>query len=264
MLDAKQMTPALVLLTVVLLGATQAAPALDPTPFEATYVLKARGFAVGETRWSVERVGDGFIYESRTTATGIAALFGNRGVVERSEWKFFAGNIKPARYRYERHGRPDKTTAIEFDWEDGVVHNDRRGIQSRIAVPDDTLDKLGYMLMLADDLRAGKRSVRYNIADGKSSLKVYDFRVISEEQMETAMGTMKVLKMIRDRKDKERETTIWTAPALDFLPVRIMHRERDGEELTISIRSLTTALSPKHQENDADGVETPSRRDSFH
>ncbi len=260
MLDAKKMTPALVLLFVVLLGATQAAPALNPSPFEAKYVLEVRGFAVGETRWRVERVTDGFIYEKRTMATGIAALFGNRGVVERSEWKLFAGNIKPARYRYERHGRPDKTTAIEFDWKDGVVHNDRRGKKSRIAVPDDTLDKLGYMLVLADDLRAGKRSVRYNIADGKSRLKVYDFRVIGEEQMETAMGTMKVLKMIRDREDSDRETTIWIAPALDFVPVRITHHEPDGEELTISIRSLTIALSPKQRE--AGASSSPSRRDS--
>ena len=37
------------------------------------------------------------------------------------------------------------------------------------------------------------------------------------------------------------------APALDFVPVRITHRERDGEELTISIRSLTIASSPKQQ-----------------
>ena len=261
MLDAKKTAPALALLFVVLLGATTAAPALNPSPFEAKYVLEVGGFTVAETSWRVERVTDGFIYEKRTKATGIAALFGNRGVVERSEWKLFAGNIKPARYRYERHGRPDKTTAIEFDWEDGVVNNNRRGEKSRIAVPDDTLDKLGYMLVLADDLRAGKRSVRYNIADGKSKLKVYDFRVIGEEQMATAVGTMKVLKMIRDRKDSDRETTIWIAPALDFVPVRITHHEPDGEELTINIRSLTAALSPKQQE--AGAPQSPSHRDSF-
>jgi hypothetical protein len=220
------------------LGVAQAAPAFDPEPFEAHFELEVRGFTVGETVWRVQRVDDGFVYETRTKAIGFAAVFGAKQVVERSEWKRIGDEVKPASYLYERSGRPDKTTAIAFDWNDGIVESTRRGQTSRMSVPVDTLDKLGYMLVLMEDLRAGKRSVRYHIANGKNRMKVYELEVVGEEQMKTALGTLGVLRIVRKRKDDDRETTIWVAPKLDFMPVRIKHREREDEVVTINIRSF--------------------------
>lgn len=231
--------PALILLA--LLCVARYAFAFEPEPFEARFDLAVKGFTVGETRWRVHRVDDGFVYETRTKATGFAAVFGEKQVLERSEWKRFGDSIKPASYHYERSGRPDKTTAISFDWKKGVVKSTRRGQTSRMSVPGDALDKLGYMLVLMEDLEAGKRSVRYQIADGKNRMKIYDLKVVGEERMRTALGNFEVLKIVRDRQDDDRETVIWVAPKLGYMPVRIEHRERDDESVTISIKSLSRA-----------------------
>ncbi len=230
-----------ILFFVALLGAARAAPAFDPEPFEARFDLAVKGFTVGETVWRVRRVNDGFVYETRTKATGFAAVFGEKQVLERSEWKRFGDDVKPASYRYERSGRPDKTTAIAFDWNEGKIQSTRRGRTSRMSVPANALDKLGYMLVLMEDLKAGKRSVRYHIADGKNRMKVYELKIDGEEQMKTALGTFDVLRIVRDRKDDDRETVIWVAPKLGYMPVRIEHRERNDESVTISIRSLSRA-----------------------
>ncbi|HSS65950.1 MAG TPA: DUF3108 domain-containing protein, partial [Gammaproteobacteria bacterium] len=131
------------------------------------------------------------------------------------------------------------------------------GRTSRMSVPVDTLDKLGYMLVLMEDLKAGKRSVRYHIADGKNRMKVYKLKVVGEERMTTALGTVGVLKIVRERKDDDRETTIWVAPELDFMPVRIEHRERDDESVTISIRSLSRRSVTGT--GGADGIDAGSR-----
>ena len=239
MFFARKSTSALPLFLLALLSVAQAAPSLDPEPFEARFEIEVRGFAVGEAEWSVQRSADGFIYETRTKAIGVAAMLGDRRVVERSEWKRIGDDIRPAEYRYERSDRSDKNTAVVFDWNEGIVENTRRGQTSRMSIPVDTLDKLGYMLMLIEDLRAGKRSVRYHIADGKNRMKIYQLKVVGEERMKTALGTFEVLRIIRERKDDDRETTVWIAPELGFIPVRIEHRERDDEEVTISIRSLS-------------------------
>lgn len=257
MIVANKMTLALSQFLVAFLSVAQAAPGFDPEPFEARFELEVRGFAVGETVWRVRRVKDGFVYETRTKATGFAAVFGERQVVERSEWKRVGDDIKPASYHYERSGRPDKSTAIAFDWNDGIVQSTRRGRTSRMSVPVDTLDKLGYMLVLMEDLKAGKRSVRYHIADGKNRMKVYKLKVVGEERMTTALGTVGVLKIVRERKDDDRETTIWVAPELDFMPVRIEHRERDDESVTISIRSLSRRSVTGT--GGADGIDAGSR-----
>jgi len=264
MFVAKNYMPALALLVVALLGAPQAAQGLNPRPFEAHFALEVQGFTLGETVWRVQRVDGGFIYETRTKATGIAAVFGAKQVVERSEWRRIDGDIKPASYRYERSGRPDKTTAVVFDWNDGIVRNTRRGRTSRMSVPVDTLDKLGYMLVLMEDLRAGKRSVRYHIADGKNRMKVYELKVVGTERMETALGTFDVLKIVREHDDDDRDTTIWVAPALDYMPVRIEHREREDEDLTVTIRSLSSdsmTRVPDTDDADAPGRSRPAPDD---
>jgi hypothetical protein len=241
---AKNILSALVVHLVALSGVAQAAPGFDPEPFEAHFELEVRGFTVGETVWRVRRVDDGFVYETRTKAIGLAAVFGAGQVVERSEWKRVGDDVKPASYLYERSGRPEKTTAIAFDWSDGIVESTRRGQTSRMSVPGDTLDKLGYMLVLREDLKAGKRSVRYHIANGKNRMKVYELKVVAEERLNTALGDLGVIRIVRERKGDDRETTIWVAPELDFMPVRIEHREREDEVVTINIRSFSRRSMP--------------------
>ncbi len=241
MIAASRLRFAPALIFIALLFVARYAPAFEPEPFEARFDLAVKGFTVGETRWRVRRVEDGFDYETRTKATGFAAVFGEKQVLERSEWRRFGDRIKPASYRYERSGRPDKTTDMSFDWRKGVVQSTRRGQTSHMSVPGDALDKLGYMLVLMEDLKAGKRSVRYHIADGKNRMKTYDLKVVGEERMRTALGNFEVLKIVRDRQDDDRETIIWVAPKLGYVPVRIEHRERDDESVTISIKSLSRA-----------------------
>ncbi len=239
MINVKILTASLGLLLLALPSGPQAAAGLSLQPFEAVFSLEARGFTVGETLWRVRPSKDGFIYESRTEAVGLAAMFSDKRVVERSEWKLVGDELKPAQYRYERAGRPDKSRLAVFDWNGELVRNTRHGKTTSITVPEDTLDRLGYMLVLMEDLRAGKRSFRYHVADGKNRIKVYRLEVVGEEWMNTALGKVRVLKIVRDRDDDDRETTIWMAPALDFMPVRMEHREGGEDELTIRIRSLS-------------------------
>ncbi len=257
MFIAKITTPVMGLFFLAVSGAPQSAPVFRPQPFEAQFALEVRGFTVGETIWRLQWVSDGLIYEARTEAIGIAAMLGSRRVVERSEWKRIGDDLRPARYRYERSDRSDKNTAVVFDWDNGVVQNTRRGQTSRMSVPNDTLDKLGYILMLREDLRAGMRSFRYHIADGKNRMKVYDFKVVGEERMDTALGQVEVLKLVRDRDDDDRETTIWVAPSLEFMPVRLQHREPDGDDVTITIRSLS--LKSMAEIRSVEGVEPRTR-----
>lgn len=136
------------LLVCALFAAFQDATALEPRSFVAAYDIEARGFTVGKTSWRVDRVSDGFVYETRTKAVGIAAFFSDRNVVQHSKWSPFNGNLKPAHYRYKRSDRPDKNVTIDFDWQAGVAHNTRGGKTSRLEVPADTVDKLSYVLQI--------------------------------------------------------------------------------------------------------------------
>lgn len=225
------------LLLLVALALSVGARALDPLPFEADYVLESRGMLIGETHWKLESNDSGFVWVSSSEAAGVGLLLGENRIVERSEWRRVAETALPSRYRYERSGRRDKLVEIDFDWQAGVVYNTAGGGTWRMQIPTGTLDKLSYLLALMRDLGAGKRNVRYDIADG-GKLKEYRLHVDGSDTLETSVGRLEALKVIRERPGSNRETIIWVAPALGFLPIRVERREADGQTVTMNIRSL--------------------------
>jgi len=224
----------------LLLAAGAGAAGTLPERFVAEFVLEAHGATVGRTTWSLAPGGEGrFVYESLTETAGVVALIRDDRIVERSVWRYGDdGGLRPLRYRYERTGKKARDVAIDFDWENGRVHNTAKGRTWELEVPAGTLDKLSYLLAMMRDFRGGARSVTYDIADG-GKVKTYRLETRGEETLETALGPLDTVMVERLRDDDdERETLLWVAPALDFLPVKVRHREKDGSVLVLRVESV--------------------------
>jgi len=227
-------------LPVLLLVAAHPTFAELPERFSARYTLSAGNMTLGETTWSLEPVGDDrYLYQSVSEPTGIMALWRPDRVVERSEWRYHDDRLQPLDYSYERSGgRKDRHVRIAFDWERGLARNSLRGNAWEMQLPKGALDKLSYVLALMRDLADGKRDIRYEIADG-GHLKNYQLDVLREERIETSLGPLDAIVVRRERKGKKRVTTLWCAPALSFLPVKIEHREPDGNTVILTIQEAT-------------------------
>lgn len=207
-----------------------ASPTTDlPPPFFARFSLSTHGAKIGETEWSVKPLATGlYAYESRSNAAGILALISNEKIVERSEWRLENGMLRPINYSYQRSGgKKDRTIHVAFDWKNMQAKNTAKGQTWRMPVPDGTLDKLSYVLVLMGDLAAEKTDLQYLVADG-GKLKTYRLRIEGTEQLETAIGTFDTVRIRRLRSSEERETLLWCARDLNYLPVKIEHKERDG------------------------------------
>ena len=219
-----------------------AAPARGlPERFEATFALQAKGATIARTRWSLSPgAGGGYVYESRTEPAGVFALIRDDTIVERSEWDYAGEWLRPLAYRYERTGRKAREVGIVFDWEARIARHDSPAGPWKMKVPPGVMamDKLGYLLALMRDLGRGERGMEYTIADG-GKLKRYTLTGIGEERIETALGAFDTVVVRRERENAQRETTLWCAPALGFLPVKITHRERNGTVLSLRIESLS-------------------------
>ena len=210
-----------------------------PERFEATFELRAKGTTFARTRWTLEPGVDGrFVSTSRTEPKGMFALIRDETRIERSEWTFAGDWLQPLAYRYERTGRKSRSIAITFDWEDNVARHESPDVAWTLPVPHGTMDKFNYVLALMRDLGRGERHLEYTIADGSRRLRRYVLTGVGEERIETALGTFEVVGMRRKHERSPRETTFWCARALGFLPVKIVHIERDGTPVTLHIRSL--------------------------
>ena len=211
-----------------------------PERFEATFALEAKGATIARTRWSLSPgAGGGYVYESRTEPVGVFALIRDDTIVERSEWDYAGEWLQPLAYHYKRTGRKAREVGIAFDWEERIARHDSPAGAWEMEVPPGVMvmDKLAYLLALMRDLGRGERGIEYTIADG-GKLKRYTLTGIGEERIETALGALDTVVVRRERGNAKRETTLWCASALGFLPVKIVHRERDGTVLSLHVESI--------------------------
>ena len=209
-----------------------------PQDFRASYTFTRNGMRVGEVKRSLRATSDGmYIYESVSEATGFMSLFINDKIIERSTWAYVKDKPQPLQYIYIRSGgKKKRNVKLSFDWAQGIVINTINNDPWQMPVPPDTQDKLVYQLTLMLDLRTGAKDLYYTIADG-GKLKDYAFTVVGEETVDTPLGKLGAIKI--QRVDDKRNTTIWCAKALNYLPVRIEQDEKDNSRLTMLIKNVT-------------------------
>lgn len=213
-----------------------------PEEFEASYSLYSKGARIARMQRVFRHLGDGvYLYRSETRTTGLIALFRKDHIVEQSTWRLTDDNPRPLRYVYEHSGGSrDRNVAVNFDWDSRRITNTVNGQSWLMPAEPDVMDKLLYQFAVMYDLSSGRTPRRYTIADG-GKIKSYDFQALGHETIDTPLGALDTLKFSRHREGSERETTLWCAPKLDFLPVKVENIEKDGLT-TIAVIDAVTGL----------------------
>ena len=213
----------------------------EPIPdFAANYSIHLNGIQAGELKRSLVTNNDGSrLFKSETQAKGLFALLKPEVIIETSLWSGSEKLIKPLKYRYIRTGgRKNKRVALDFNWVTRQVYIDDAKHPWSLDIENATLDKLVYQLALMSDLEEKKTTFDYRIADG-GKIKRYLITKMNKEVISTPMGKIEVIKLTRKRsRPKDRKTTLWCAPALNYIPVMLEHIEKDGTIFTAKLRHL--------------------------
>jgi hypothetical protein len=221
--------------TVIALPVFAAAP---PQPFTAIYVLKKGPIIFGETRRTLMIDSEGNnIFESVTRPRNVGKLLTSGQIVERSRWIFLKDRLVPLEYNYFNTGsKQSHDVHLYFDWESRTVTNTINGDPWKMPLVDGAQDRLLYQLQLMLDLQAGKTEISYPVADG-GKLKTYLLDQKNAETIRTPLGTFDTVRMRLVH--GKRQTTIWCAPSLKFLPVRIEQRSEDEGPINAVLESVT-------------------------
>jgi len=208
--------------------------------FSANYLVMLNGIQAGDLKQHLSTNVDGSRkFSSTTQAQGIFAFFKPDLIEETSTWLMVNNKIQPQHYLYQRSGgKKDKYLKLDFNWQSQQLHIDDKNYPWQLALEPYTLDKLVYQLALMMDLSKDKNQYNYRIADG-GKIKTYTIDFIDEETVTTPLGKIKTIKLKRLRDEtSKRQTILWCAPALNFLPVKLEHTEKDGTVFTASLRKL--------------------------
>ncbi len=214
--------------------------AQDIPDFSANYLVRLKGLSAGELKRELSTNIDGSrTFSSKSQAKGIFAFFKPDLVEETSIWLQKGKIIQPQSYLYQRTGgKKDKYLNLSFDWENHIVNIDNKKQTWALDAKPYTFDKLTYQLALMSDLGQKKKEFSYQIADSHK-LKTYNIIILGTEIITTPLGKIEAIKLVRQRSSKsQRQTTLWCAPALNYLPVRIEHIEKDGTNFTAELRRL--------------------------
>ncbi|WP_198263437.1 DUF3108 domain-containing protein [sulfur-oxidizing endosymbiont of Gigantopelta aegis] len=200
-------------------------------PFVATYMITAMGLeGINVTNsLSISKKSQAYQFKSYSMPIGLLAFKKDETRDEQSEGLFINGTIQPQKYTFLqiRNNKTRRDVELKFDWLHNAVSNNHKHKKNKwtMPIPAQTIDKLSYqlalMLKLAHD---PKRSFGFHIADG-GKLKEYYFEILGEERVYTSLGSYKAVKIQHKRYKKGKMITLWCAPELEYLPVKIIQEE---------------------------------------
>lgn len=223
------LTQAVALLAIGLIACTANAGALSP--YKATYDLTYGGIRVGEAFYELAINGSGGIdFRARVEPRGIATWISSDIVREQSRLRIGEdGALIAQSYEYvqERGGREAvERKTVEFDWPAGQAHTRVNGERRRVAVEPGTVDRMSLQLKVMRNRLRGEddRVIVYPVIEDHE-LREYRFEVTGEVRISTSAGEFDTIRL--ERRHGSRTTIFWSAPALDYLPVRV-EQQRSG------------------------------------
>lgn len=212
-----------------------------PPAFKAHYVVKKGPLTLGTAMRELRYGPDGeLVFYTGSDSTGLAELLYSNHVRETTRLKQDGAHMVPLEYHYQRSGKRDRTIKQLFDWQQGSVTSHVDAAVYEYELPHSTIDLNAYQISLMVDLARGIREFSYPVA-GKKAMRTYDIKYVGDERLNTVLGELNTVVMQRKTK---RTTTMWCAPDLHFLPVKIQHEEK-GSTFTAYLESVEGLPDPE-------------------
>ena len=215
-------------------AAAPAPPPLNPLPPRLDLRFQVRyGLARGEQTLVWVNEGAHYTVTSVAAASGLAGVFYRGRFVQTSRGRITPQGLQPEEF-WDQRG--DKHSSARFDADEGqLTLTPAKGEPRHFAYPVAAQDALSLFFQLALTAPpAGQLS--YTVFNGKK-LRDYTYAVRGEETLETALGPLRTLHLVRSGGGGRFEA--WLAIDRHYLPVRVLRTEESGAEGELAIISIT-------------------------
>jgi hypothetical protein len=234
---------------------TSAAMAVEPAssqPFSARYEVLRNGRALGEARLTLARGSDDtWQFHSETRGTrGLASIAGVE-ISERSTLRWRGLLPELVEYDYRQNvamRRRERSLRVDVASNAIVSRQDDQTFELRFE--EGVVDRNAVVLAVMAAVAAGRVDLSFRVAD-RDDVESQRYRVAGRERVNVRAGSFDTVLIERIREKPGRDTDTWLAPELGYLPVRIRHREADGETLEMrlvshDLRTATAAPPARH------------------
>jgi Protein of unknown function (DUF3108) len=208
-----------------------------PPAVRATYGAFMNGMQIGTISEQFVSEAGKYRIVSETKPTGLATLIQRQPLRFTSAGMIGRDGLRPEHFEARRSAGEHPQAAAEFDWAQARLLLKRDGKSEVVALPAGTQDRLSvmyqFMLLPLDRVR----QIEFAMTNGRK-LDYYAYRVTEEVAIETALGRLKTVHLVKVRDAGDTVTEIWLSPQHRFFPVRLLIVERDGMRFEQIIQSL--------------------------
>lgn len=206
-----------------------------PRAFDADYTVAKGRMTLGNLHTSLKYNGNQYQYRKYTRATGFAAILTGMKITENSDGQFHKESIKPRNYLFNQ-SRRNKSRVEKTRFTGNKAIGSYKGKPYTISISPNALDRGSVELALAHDLATNKSRLVYPVIE-KGKIKNLTFTKQGKEKIKTPAGTFNTIKIRVVRNTNKRNTTLWLAKELDYMPVKIRHNEK-GNVVTTVIKNF--------------------------
>ena len=183
--------------------------------------------------------GEGYEISSVIQARGLMALV-IPDLLQTSKGNLTDNGLRPIDYLYQFGDKKDKTYTAKFDWETNKLnmHSTKGDKQAPLVEGAQDLLSFMYQFMFVPPLQ----NMQLVITNGKK-LDIYDYSFEGEEVINTKMGDIKTIHLLRASGDDGKDE-LWLALDYQYVPVKIRKTEKENKVYELLATSLKTEKPP--------------------
>ena len=210
-------------MAVILLFSARVSAELPFQPFTLEYTVGNDSITAGTATISLVDNGDTWTYSLRTRPTGVFKLL-RKGRVDESSTFSYTDNqqIRVHSYSFRQGGESRRNVNADFNCEKNALVSVYRGTNKVHSIDCSTQDRLIVTLSMIQRLKKGQTLTDIPVFS-RGAINTYTFDMTGQETIETKFGQLDTYKVVSQSTNNPRQriTTTWFAPELDYFPVRI-------------------------------------------
>lgn len=213
----------------------EAAPPLNQLPRLITIEYRARyGLASGKQTLVWVNEGDRYTITSVVSARGLANLVFSGQLVQTSRGRLTPQGLQPEEF-WDQRG--SKRSQSRFDYGTHTIHTDSNKGPRTAVLPAGVQDAQSLLFQIALTAPPATESERA-VFNGKK-VRTYRYRVSGEETLDTPLGALRTLHLVRQADSDAERFEIWLAVDHAYLPVKLS-TEISGYDAELMVESLAS------------------------
>lgn len=204
---------------------------------KATYNAFMNGMPIGTISENFEADGSAYRIVSDTKPMGLAALIQRHPLRFTSTGRIGRDGLRPTQFDARRSATESPQVSAEFDWGQKQLVLRHEGKTESVALPTGTQDRLSVMYQFMFLSPERLRQLEFPMTNGRK-LDRYRYRATEDVEIDTGLGRLKTLHLVKQREPGDTVTEVWLSPQHQYLPVKLLIVEKENMRIEQVIQSL--------------------------